>query len=312
MENQAPISRVTLTGPETIVRVNEPPSMGYVFLKALMIAPFRSKSIAGNARVNQTRIVMESVLPDPERIQRYKIVCGFSQDPDDIIPVSYLQTLFIGLLGKFITSSFFPINPLGLIQTYQSFEQKRPVSIHETLDLSCSLAGIRKTEKGVETEFSLEVMSGDELVWQGISTYFTRSPGNEKKKTKKKDEKILDPKEIILVPAGTGRQYAGVSGDYNPHHLFTMTAKLFGFKSAIAHGMWSLARVVASLDKQFKFSGALRVDAGFKRPIFMPATTALGYESGIDRENDKTIVDFELRDEQQKIPHLKGRLLVDI
>jgi acyl dehydratase len=286
--------------------------MGLIFLKALVIAPFRSNTLSGEARVNQARIVMKNILPDQELIQRYKIVCGFSQDPADIIPISYLQTLFIGLLGKFITSSFFPINPLGLIQIFQSFEQKRPVSTHETLDLSCTLADIQKTEKGVETKFSLEVMSGGEIVWQGISTYFTRSRKKKKTRSKKQDELLLAPKEIIPVPVGTGRQYAGVSGDYNPHHLFTMTAKLFGFKTAIAHGMWSLARVVASLDRQFEFSGAVRVQAGFKLPIFMPASTALGYESETDAKGGQTIVNFELRDERQKNPHLKGRLLVDI
>ena len=45
-----------------------------------------------------------------------------------------------------------------------------------------------------------------------------------------------------------GRRYAAISGDYNPIHLGALSAKLFGFKQAIAHGMWSKARCLAALD----------------------------------------------------------------
>ena len=122
-------------------------------------------------------------------------------------------------------------------------------------------------------------------------------------------EEFLEKKETIRVPAGTGRRYANVSGDYNPHHLYTVLAKLFGFKRAIAHGMWILARVVASLDKKFGIHDSAFVEAYFKLPIFMPATTCLGYECQNDTENQQIIVNFELRDKQKGLPHLKGRLL---
>lgn len=283
--------------------------MGFVFLKALLISPFRSSTIADDAVVDKTRIVLNGCRPDREQIKQYRNVCGFSQNLPDIIPISYLQTLFIGLLGRFIISPFFPISPLGLIQIFQSFEQKRPVFLDETLDLSCTIDSITTSEKGTETRFLLEIRSGGDIVWQGLSTYFTRSPVKKEKPSKKKDEVFLEKKETIPVPAGTGRQYAKVSGDYNPHHLHTILARLFGFKSAIAHGMWSLARVVAILDREFGINGSARVEASFKLPIFMPATIALGYECAPDEDSRQTLVNFELRDEQKGLPHLKGRFL---
>ena len=45
----------------------------------------------------------------------------------------------------------------------------------------------------------------------------------------------------LYVEASTGLRYAKVSGDWNPHHLYPWTAKLLGFKSPIAHGLWTLA-----------------------------------------------------------------------
>lgn len=325
MENDQHIRQVKLSDLETSIEIKRHPSMGFIFLKALLVSPFRSNTISDHTVVNKTRIVLNNFLADKMLITKYRTVCGFSQTKAGFIPISYLQTLFIGLLGKFITSPFFPINPLGLIQTFQSFEQKRPVAIHEILDLSCTLSGIKKTEKGLETSFILGVMSDGKVVWQGVSTFFTKSPLYHQVKknnaSRKKEDIFLKKRESIFVPTGTGRQYASVSGDYNPHHLYTLSAKLFGFDKAIAHGMWSLARVVASLDKEFGLNGAAMVEASFKLPIFMPATTALGYEypadetgspykkNQTDQENDNRIVNFELRDEQKGLPHLKGRLL---
>ena len=49
------------------------------------------------------------------------------------------------------------------------------------------------------------------------------------------------------IPDDAGRRYAKVSGDVNPIHLSGLTAKAFGFKRAIAHGMWVKARVLGAL-----------------------------------------------------------------
>ncbi len=309
MENNLPIIDIPLTRPETIVEIKKYPSMGFVFFKAVLISPFRSNTISDTAVINITRMILRNYLPDKQRIKKYRTVCAFSEDRADTIPISYFQTLFIGLLGRFITSSFFPVNPLGLIQVFQSFEQKRPVTTNEILDLTCILSGIKKTPKGIETDFALEVMSGKDLVWQGVSTFLTKNRVKKKKPSKKKDDTFLEKKETIFVPSGTGRKYATVSGDYNPHHLHTLPAKLFGFKRAIAHGMWSLARVIASLDRKFGIQDAATIEAAFKLPIFMPATTVLGYGRQTHTQGHPTIVHFELRDKQQGLPHLKGRLL---
>ncbi|WP_457551082.1 MaoC/PaaZ C-terminal domain-containing protein [Desulfobacula sp.] len=313
MKNDQDIRQIPLTGPETLLEIKAHPFMGFIFLKALMLSFFRSNTIADDALVNKTRIILNSYVPDKNLISNYRKVCSFSENRPDLIPISYLQTLFIGLLGKFITSPFFPISPLGLIHIFQSFEQKRSVAVDEILDLACTLDSIKKTQKGIETCFTLEVMSKGRLVWQGISIFFTRNPIKKRTPSKKIQEDFLEKKETIRVPSGTGRKYAGVSGDYNPHHLYTVLAKLFGFKKAIAHGMWSLARVVASLDKEFGIHDFAMVEAAFKLPIFMPATTTLGYENQYDPKNqDTTIVRFELRDKQKELPHLKGRLFKTI
>ncbi len=309
MEMDNGIKQIKLAGPETVVELKGHPSMFYVFTKALFISMFRSNSIKDETAILKSRFIIKNFQFNKEIILNYKKICGFSKNEADIVPISYLQSLFIGLFGKYIISSYFPITPLGLIHTFQSFEQKRAIKNSESIDLSCSLIEVNKTQKGIETTFKLDVVSNDEIVWEGLSIFLTKTKKKKKKRLSKKEEIILEKKDTIDVPKGTGLKYAKVSGDYNPHHLYATLAKVFGFKKAIAHGMWSLGSVIASIDKTYPLDEKCKIEAFFKLPIFMPATTALGYEP---EKNDQgnTIVHFELRDNQEGLPHLKGRVLL--
>lgn len=293
---------------ETVMRITRHPSMAGVFLKALFIAPFRSNSLQTVKGADRPRIVLNNYSLNSDLIRQYNKVCGFNTKKVDTIPMPYLQTLFIGLLGKFITSPRFPFSPMGLIQIFQSFEMKRRPGIDEPLHLSCSLDRINRTDKGFETDFLLQAISSQEVVWQGISRYLSRVSIKKDKRTPSKNQDgFLEKRETIFIPSGSGRQYAKVSGDYNPHHLYPLLAKIFGFKTAIAHGMYTLARVLACLDKAFGIRNGARVEAGFKLPVFMPAATSLGYETGTD-EADRPVIRFELRDDKKGLPHLSGQL----
>ncbi|MCW2537735.1 MAG: MaoC domain protein dehydratase, partial [Modestobacter sp.] len=47
----------------------------------------------------------------------------------------------------------------------------------------------------------------------------------------------------------------------------------FGFKRAIAHGMWVKARALAALSG--RLPDAVAVDVGFRKPLFLPSTVTL-------------------------------------
>jgi acyl dehydratase len=61
-----------------------------------------------------------------------------------------------------------------------------------------------------------------------------------------------------------------VSGDFNPIHLTARTAKMFGFKQAVAHGMWSLGRCLAAAAPHLP-KGSMQVDTQFKLPVYIPS-----------------------------------------
>ena len=77
---------------------------------------------------------------------------------------------------------------------------------------------------------------------------------------------------IWTLKDNLGRQYAAVSGDHNPIHLHSWSAKPFGFPRAIAHGMWTKAHCLASLRLPDAFETSVR----FKQPILLPSRVTFG------------------------------------
>ena len=69
----------------------------------------------------------------------------------------------------------------------------------------------------------------------------------------------------FVANTDTGRRYAAISGDYNPIHLSTISAKMFGFKTAIAHGMWTLACVISQFVENTAGAANADVDANVER-----------------------------------------------
>ena len=91
---------------------------------------------------------------------------------------------------------------------------------------------------------------------------------------------------------------AAVSGDRNPIHLHALTARAFGFRSAIAHGMWLKARTLAAL--QGRLPDALTVEVAFKTPVFLPSAIALSARAVA------TGWDLDVRSASSGKPHLSG------
>jgi acyl dehydratase len=116
-----------------------------------------------------------------------------------------------------------------------------------------------------ERTFALltEVRAGGEPAWEEESTML--SPGG---KAPRSEELETDFVAEWRLPGDLGRRYAAVSGDRNPIHLHSLTAKPFGFPRPIAHGMWTKARCLAALEPSLP--AAYEVSVDFRKPILLP------------------------------------------
>jgi hypothetical protein len=106
------------------------------------------------------------------------------------------------------------------------------------------------------------------------------------------------PSAIWQVPRNVARRYAAVSGDVNPIHLNPLVARLFGFRRAIAHGMWLKARCLAALEG--RLPDALTAEVELKSPLLLPSTV------GFANRQQGSGWTFAVAEARSGRPHLSG------
>ena len=210
---------------------------------------------------------------DREHVARYSEVCGFGLK--ETVPLTYPHMLAFPLHMAIMTDGDFPFPAIGTVHLENSITQHRPISAAERLQVTARPEGLRSHAKGQVFDILTEVHSGGELVWEETSTFLRRGrPDSDAADSGLRLEEVESSGIEWRLPADLGRRYAAVSGDHNPIHLYSVTAKAFGFPRQIAHGMWSKARCVAMLEP--RLPDAVRVEVAFKKPILLPSTVAFG------------------------------------
>ena len=210
---------------------------------------------------------------DRAHLRAYQDVCGFRVS--DVLPPTYLHVLAFPLSVALMTEGAFPFPLVGLVHINNAITVHRPVTADEAFSYSVRAANLRPHPAGRALDLLAEVTVAGETVWSGRSTYLRRgkaAAGDKRERTELGPQ--AGPAAEVRVPGDQGRRYAAVSGDRNPIHLHALTARAFGFPSAIAHGMWLKARTLASLEG--RLPDAFTADVAFKLPVPLPSTVAIG------------------------------------
>jgi acyl dehydratase len=255
----------------------------------------------GGGEIPELDLRLDGVSADPAAVAEYAKVCGFALR--DSLPVTYPHVLAFPLHLAVMADGGFPFGAVGLVHVENRIEQLRPVGTTEELSIRVRPTPLQPHSKGRTFSLLTEVSVGDELVWSSVSTMLRRGKGEEKAK---------GGATFAALPATTpasaewklggdlGRRYAGVSGDRNPIHMHSLTAKPLGFAGAIAHGMWTKARCLAALDS--RLPDAFAVDVRFRKPILLP--TRVEFASAAEGDE----IAFAVRDAKRQTPHLDGRV----
>ncbi|MEO3850338.1 MaoC/PaaZ C-terminal domain-containing protein [Streptomyces sp. B8F3] len=225
---------------------------------------------AGLPAIPPRRLVLRDVRPDPARLRRYAAVCGF---PDDgRLPATYPHVVAFPLAMSLMTARDFPFPLLGLVHLANHVEHLRPVDAGERLTYVVATGRPRPHPKGTAFPVAAHARLRGETVWRSTSTYLSRGPGTGRAAAETSGTPDLTAaarQESWKLPGSLGRSYAAASGDRNPIHLHPLAARLFGFRRAIAHGMWTKARCLAALAAELP--GAYAVDVSFRAPVLLPA-----------------------------------------
>lgn len=216
----------------------------------------------------------------PTDAAAYAKVCGFPlADP---LPLTWPGVATVGLQLAVMTSAAFPLGVMGIVHTRQRITRQRHVRVGETLAATCVVEGHRVVRSGGEFDLVVTVSSSGEVVWEGVTTILSKGIRGHGEKSEPPPPPTwrVARSTVWRLPKDQGWRYAAVSGDYNPIHLSPLTARPFGFKRAIAHGWWGLARALAEMDADVP--EACAVDARFVGVLPLPG--AVTFASGpLDR-----------------------------
>ncbi|HET8639813.1 MAG TPA: MaoC/PaaZ C-terminal domain-containing protein [Solirubrobacterales bacterium] len=289
----------------------------------LPFVPGRGKEIP------DLELSLAGVRAEAEKVAAYARVCGFTLRGH--LPPTYPHILAFPLHMAVMADGSFPFGAVGLVHVENGIVQHRPVGLDEELSIRVRPTKLQPHPRGHSFAIVTEVRAGAETVWESTSTFLRRgkpSPAPDSASTAPPSGDSADSpsggisaahqvehgihgKRDALddsppasgewrLPGDLGRRYGGVSGDRNPIHMHSLTAKPLGFPGAIAHGMWTKARCLAALESRLPDS--FSVDVRFRKPIVLPARVEFASTS----EGEE--IAFAVRDAKRQTPHLDGRL----
>jgi hypothetical protein len=239
----------------------------------------------GRGDAMPTNVLTRAVAVDARHVARYARVCGYTIG--DTLPATYPHVLAFPLHMELLAAS--PFSAVGVVHIANRIVQHRPLALGEALELRVHAGAFSPHRRGRTFDFVSQAYTGEELVWEGLSTMLKRG-GSERSGahrdylTARGDESAPREPEPEAppvtarwrLPDDLGRRYAAVSGDHNPIHLHGLTARAFGFPRAIAHGMWTKARCLAALRLPDAFTAEVR----FRKPVLLPSQVTFGEAEG--------------------------------
>ncbi|BBZ01256.1 dehydratase [Mycolicibacterium chitae] len=254
----------------------------------------------GDALPERTLTVTDLAI-DRDNVAAYAAVTGLRFR--DTVPVTYPFALTFPTVMELITGFDFPFAAMGSVHVENHITQHRPIAVTDTVSVKTEATNLREHRKGLLVDVVTDLHVGNELAWHQVTTFLHQqrtSLSDEPKPPPVKQPKLPPPNAILRITPGQIRRYAAVGGDRNPIHTSSLGAKLFGFPTVIAHGMFSAAAVLANIDGQLP--EALRYSVKFGKPIILPASPGLYVDPVADGW------DLSLRNLAKGYPHLTGEV----
>ena len=247
----------------TKIKYKESPPVGKNYRKLFFA---RKPGVPENGKLQELELILPSMKINTEVLQSYNTLCCMPEL--QYLPITFPYVLAGPLHLSLLSHPLFPLKGAGLLHLRNKIKCSKKLSKDESFDLKVRPAATRFRPQGFEFDIETELWLEDSLTWQCTSTLLSRGKFT-KEDPASKDENTFVKLEHkgsesgFKVPGNAGRAYAKVCKDYNPIHLATPLAWLFGFKKSIAHGMWVSARALGEMN----LTEISEFDLAFKGPF---------------------------------------------
>ncbi|RWU09195.1 acyl dehydratase [Pseudidiomarina gelatinasegens] len=257
--------------------VNLPNLPGMLFRSLFTVA--RNEQEPADANVLDAEFSAPAFTPD--QLKRYHEAFGgfVSEVPITLIYCLAQRVHLAQMLGE-----HFPWPAPGLVHVSNRVERHQPIAADIDFILKASIKiparGPKVSARRLRPLFTVEFWQDDERVATCVSEYQVM-PKQPEGPRKPREQKIAEaPGSEWLrvnswhIEAKIARDYARLSGDFNPIHLHPLLSRWFGFDQPIIHGMYMSARAQAEIERA---AGRPidRIDVNFKRPVPLPAKIVL-------------------------------------
>jgi acyl dehydratase len=243
-------------------------------------------------------LTVDELTIDPANVAAYANVTGLRFG--DAVPLTYPFALTFPTVMSLVTGFDFPFAAMGSVHIENHITQHRPILVTDTVSAQVHAANLREHRRGLLVDIVTNVNVGNENAWHQVTTFLhqQRTSLSDEPKPPQKQPKPGPPNAVLRITPGQIRHYASVGGDHNPIHTNPIAAKLFGFPTVIAHGMFTAAAVLANIEGQL--TDAVKYSVRFAKPVVLPARAGLY----VDRISDGW--QLTLRNLAKGDPHLTG------
>ena len=275
--------------------VNQPSGLKNMLLAAAGALPFVSR----DGSLPDRTVNVEGLAIDPTNVAAYAAVTGLRFG--DTVPLTYPFALTFPSVMSLVSGFDFPFAAMGSVHVENHITQHRPIAVTDTVDVAVHAEGLREHRKGLMVDLVTDIHVGNDLAWHQVTTFLHQqrtSLSDEPRAEQKKQAKLPPPNAVLKITPGQIRRYASVGGDHNPIHTSSLGAKLFGFPTSIAHGMFTAAAVLANVEGQLP--DAVKYSVRFGKPVILPARAGL-YVDGVPGGWE-----LVLRNLSKGYPHLTG------
>lgn len=254
------------------IKLSQTPKTGSLYLKAALGAvPLPMFSAARKSRIPDRDVELSGIAVDTGNLAAYCHATGLRFG--DSLPVTYPFALTFPTVMQLLTARDFPFAAVGSVHMENVIERTREISVSEPLDIRTYMENLREHPKGLVVDAITEISVGRELVWRQTSSFMHQqrtSLSGGPKPEPKPEEVPPPPLRTLRVDQAQIHRYAAASGDRNPIHMSSLSAKAFGFPRAIAHGMWSAAAILGAIEG--RIPAATTYSVKFGKPILLPST----------------------------------------
>lgn len=209
---------------------------------------------------------------DARHVADYAAALGFDQEHG--VPLTYAYLLAQRAQLGLMLDPAFPFPVVGVVHAANLLRRTRPLALDAPIEVTARIAEDATSASGGRylTLEAVLAQDGREATLCRSRYLVRRGRGG----GAKPDAPGGPTGEVIgryRLEGDAGRRYARLSGDRNPIHLWGWSARLFGFRHPIIHGMHTVARVAALAEARLG-RPLSAIDASFRKPIALPADVA--------------------------------------